>query len=64
MFKISHYLHNTYQSTPWGAENNYSKVSNIEGCSLPACYAQGNSEFSATSIQNWRKQSIFGRAAH
>jgi hypothetical protein len=37
MFKISHYLYNTYQSTPWGAENNYSKVSNIERCSLLAC---------------------------
>lgn len=37
MSRICHYLHNTYQSTPWGAENNYSKVSNIEGCSLPAC---------------------------
>ena len=37
MLRISYYPHNTYQSTPWGAENNYSKVSNIQGCSLPAC---------------------------
>jgi len=41
MLRISHYLHNTYQSTPWDAENNYSKVSNIEGRSLPACMQRG-----------------------
>jgi hypothetical protein len=37
MFRVSHHLHNTYQSTPWGAENYYSKLPNIKGCSIPAC---------------------------